>query len=123
VLNRVGVDWSRAVSITTDSAPSMMGKKAGVATKYKEKVRIVSGERELWTFHCISHQEALCCKSSKMDRIMQVVVRTVNLIRTTGLDHRQCDSLLSDKAFFIYVGKLKTLCANNHFQIGLNFLH
>ena len=120
----VGVlNWSRAVSITTDSAPSMIGKKAGIATKFKEKVRVVSGGREFWTFHCISHQEALCCKSSKMDHIIQVVVRTVNFIRTTGLDHRQFDSLLSDKAFFIYVGKLKILCANNHFQISLNFLH
>jgi len=54
-----------------------------------------------------SHQEALCCKSSKMDHIMQVVVRTVNFIRARGLDHRRFDSLLSDKAFFIYVGKLK----------------
>jgi len=54
---------------------------------------------------------------------MQMVVRTVNFIRITGLDHRQFDSLLSDKAFFIYVGKLKTLGANNHFQISLNFLH
>jgi len=52
---------------------------------------------------------------------MQVVVRTVNFIRTTGLDHREFDSLLSDKSFFIYVGKLKTLCANNHFQMSLNF--
>ena len=71
VLNRIGVDWSRAVNITTDSTPSMIGKKAGVATKFKEKV---SGGREFWSFHCISHQEALCCKSSQMDHIMQVVV-------------------------------------------------
>jgi len=35
VLNRIGVDWSRAVSIAIDSAPSMIGKKAGVATKFR----------------------------------------------------------------------------------------
>jgi len=35
VLNRVGVDWSRAVSVATDSAPSMIAKKAGVATKVR----------------------------------------------------------------------------------------
>jgi len=51
---------------------------------------------------------------------MQVVVRTVNFIRVTGLNHRQFNSLLRDKAFFICVGKLKTLCANNHFQVSLN---
>jgi len=61
VLNRVGVDWSRAVSITTDSAPSMIRKKAGVATKFKEKVRVVSGGREFGHFtvfrtrrHCVA---------------------------------------------------------------------
>jgi len=51
---------------------------------------------------------------------MQVVVRTVNFIRATGLNHCQFNSLLSDKAFFIYMGKLKTLCANNNFQVSLN---
>jgi len=33
VLNRVGVDWSRAVIITTGDAPSMIGERAGVATQ------------------------------------------------------------------------------------------
>jgi len=33
-----------------------------------------------------------------------VVVRTVNFIRATGLDHRQFDSLLSDKAFLFMWG-------------------
>ena len=89
MLNRDGVDWSRAVCIATDNAPSVIGKKAGVATKIREKVQVASGGRELWTFQCISHQEALCCKSLKMDRVMQVVVRTVNFVRARGLNHRQ----------------------------------
>ena len=29
-LDRVGVNWSRAVSLATDGAPSMIGRKAGV---------------------------------------------------------------------------------------------
>ena len=94
VLNRIGVDWSRAVSITTDRAPSMIGKKAGVAPKLREKAQVVSGGYELWIFHSIPHQEALCCKSLKMDHVMQVVVRTVNFIRARGLNRRQFDSLL-----------------------------
>lgn len=95
-LDRVGVDWSRAVSPTTDGAPSMIGKKAGVMTKFREKVQALNGGDGSWTFHCILHHEALCCKSLKMNHIMQVVVRTVNLIRARGLNHRQFDSLLSD---------------------------
>ena len=33
-LDKVGVDWSRAVSLAIDGAPSMVGRKAGVATKF-----------------------------------------------------------------------------------------
>jgi len=33
VLNKMGIYWSCAVGIATDSAPSMIAKKAGVATK------------------------------------------------------------------------------------------
>jgi len=40
VLKRVGVDWSHAVSIATNSAPSMIGEKAGVATKCREQYRL-----------------------------------------------------------------------------------
>lgn len=96
-LDRVGVDWSRAVSLATDGAPSMIGKKAGVVTKCREKVQTANGGRDFWTFHCILHQEALCCKSLKMDNVMKVVIQTVNFIRSRGLNHRQFDSLLREK--------------------------
>ncbi|KAK3507157.1 hypothetical protein QTP70_009290 [Hemibagrus guttatus] len=94
-LDRVGVDWSRAVSLVTDGAPSMTGRKAGVGTKFREKVQTANGGRDFWTFHCILHHEALCCKSLKMDNVMEVVVRTVNFIRSRGLN--QFDSLLREK--------------------------
>uniref|UniRef100_A0A673Y6Y6 DUF4371 domain-containing protein n=1 Tax=Salmo trutta TaxID=8032 RepID=A0A673Y6Y6_SALTR len=96
-LDRVGVDWSRAVSLATDGAPSMIGKKAGVVTKFREKVQSANGGRDFWTFHCILHQEALCCKSLKMDNVMKVVIQTVNFIRSRSLNHRQFDSLLREK--------------------------
>ena len=35
VLNRMGIHWSRAVGIATDSAPSVIAKTAGVATKVR----------------------------------------------------------------------------------------
>ena len=57
-------------------------------------------------------------KSLKMDHVMQVVVRTVNFVRTRGLNHRQLTVFSVIRRFFIHVGKLKTLCANNHFQIS-----
>ncbi|XP_061686716.1 general transcription factor II-I repeat domain-containing protein 2-like, partial [Syngnathoides biaculeatus] len=95
-LDRIGADWSRAVSLATDGAPSMIGKKAGVVTKFRDKVQAANGGGNFWTFHCILHQEALCSKSLRMDHVMEVVVRTVNFIRARGLNHRQFDSFLSD---------------------------
>ena len=35
VLNRMGIHWSRAVGVATDSAPSMIAKKADVSTKVR----------------------------------------------------------------------------------------
>lgn len=95
-LDRLGVDWSHAVSVATDGAPSMVGKKAGVVAKLREKVQTENPEQEFWNFHCIIHQEALCSRSLKMDNVMDVVIKTVNFIRAKGLNHRQFDTLLSE---------------------------
>ena len=93
-LDKLEVDWSRAVSVATDSAPSMIGRKVGVVVKLREKVNAANPEQVFWNFHCILHQEALCCKSLKMDHVMHVVIDTVNLIRARGLNHRQFDAFL-----------------------------
>ncbi|XP_037773849.1 general transcription factor II-I repeat domain-containing protein 2-like [Penaeus monodon] len=95
-LDRVGVDWSHDVSLATDGAPSLNRRKAGVGTKFRVKVQATNGGHDFWTFHCILHQEALCCKLLKMNNVMEVVVRTVNFIRSRGLNHRQFDSLLRE---------------------------
>ena len=94
--DKVSVDWPRVVSLATDGAPSMVGRKAGVATKIREKVQAANRGQDFWAFHCILHQEALCCKTLKMDHVMNVVVQTVNFIRARGLNHRQFDCFLND---------------------------
>ena len=45
-------------------------------------------------FHCILHQEGLCCKTQKIDHVMSVIVKTVNFIRARGLNHRPFDTFL-----------------------------
>ena len=62
----------------------------------------------MWTFHCISHQEALCCKSLKMDHVMQVIVRTVIFVRTRGLNHRQL-TVFSVIRHFLLRGEVENL--------------
>ncbi|XP_060765882.1 general transcription factor II-I repeat domain-containing protein 2A-like [Neoarius graeffei] len=94
-LDNLEVDWSRAVSVATDGAPSMVGRKAGVVVKLREKVREANPDQVFWNFHCILHQEALCCKSLKMEHVMSVIA-TVNFIRARGLNHRQFDAFLSE---------------------------
>lgn len=37
-LNRLEVDWSPAVSVTINGAPSVVGRKASVVVKLREKV-------------------------------------------------------------------------------------
>ena len=52
------IDSSKVVSVTTDGAPSMTGKKADFVSLFTKEVgHAVIG------FHCIIHEEALCAKS------------------------------------------------------------
>ena len=58
-------------------------------------------------FHCIIHQEALCCKVLAWKDVMNIVVSTVNYIRKNALAHRQfkifleeCDAEYGDVIYF-----------------------
>ena len=94
--DNVEVDWARAVSVATDDASSLTGKKLGVVTKLKMKVHSANGGIDFWRFHCIIHKESVCRKSLKIDHVMEVVVKTVNLSCVKGLKHRHLDNLLND---------------------------
>ncbi|XP_042228654.1 general transcription factor II-I repeat domain-containing protein 2-like [Homarus americanus] len=95
-LDKLGVDWAQTVSLATDGAPQMMGRKADVATKLKEKLRAVNPNHQIYNVHCIIHKEVLCSKTLKMDKVMDVVIKTVNFIHAQGLNHRQFNCLLEE---------------------------
>ena len=84
VLDNAGVDWARAVGVATDGTHSMTGKKAGVVAEFKEKVHTASEGLSFWTFHCIIHKEAICCKSLKIDHVMEVVLKAVGFMHARG---------------------------------------
>lgn len=65
--------------------------------EFREKVQSANRRCEFWTVHCNLHQEALCCKTLKMDNVMKVVDKAVNIIWPRGLNHRQFDSILREK--------------------------
>ena len=103
----------------------------------------VSGGHEFWTFHHTLHQEALCCKSLKMDHVRQVVVWTVIssepkvftvsltvFIRDKGFPcglpyytEVRCPSRGAVlKRFFIYVRKLKTSWMKRQASVTISVL-
>ena len=95
-LDKIGVDWKKFVSLATDGAPQMMGRKAGVVAKLKEKLVALNPDHQFRNIHCIIHREVLCSKTLNMAHVMDVVVSTVNFIRARGLNHRQFNCFLEE---------------------------
>ena len=95
-IDRSGLPWDKLVSVATDDAPAMCSEKVGVVGLVKAKRSQLSLSGPFTAVHCILHQEALCGKSLQMKDVMSVVVKTVNFIRSRGLNHRQFTSFLSD---------------------------
>lgn len=81
------------VSVATDGAPSMRGTQKGFVTLLQKSL-----DRELLTFHCILHQEALCAQTfpPEIKEVMDLVIQIVNKIMAKGLNHRQFCSLLDE---------------------------
>ena len=81
------------VGVTTDGAPAMVGRKAGAVSLLSEKVANSGGEK-LIKYHCIIHQEALAAQSLEMKHVMEIDVKTVNFLKSRGLNHRQFKTFL-----------------------------
>ena len=74
-LDKTGVDWMKNGSVATDGAPQMVGRKAGMATKFKEKLLAVNSGHQIHSVHCIIHREVLCSNTLKTDHVMDVIIR------------------------------------------------
>lgn len=79
-------------SITTDGAPSMIGKKKGFITLCRDDKHFP----KFLAYHCLIHQHVLCAKHIKMQNIMNVVVKIINLIRSKPLQRRKFRNLLEE---------------------------
>lgn len=91
-LNELEVDWNNFSSITTDGAPAMLGVKAELVSRLKLKAKTCNVN--LKSLHCIIYQESLCSKKIKMEHVMDIVIKTINWIRSRTLNHRQFSTLL-----------------------------
>ena len=90
LMNKFEIDSSKLVGITTDGAPSMVGKNNGFV---KRLLDVIQTENVLVS-HCIIHQESLCSKVLGFGEVMKNVVSCVNYIRSRGLNHSQFKSFL-----------------------------
>jgi hypothetical protein len=89
------LSWDKLISITTDGGKNMSGHNKGVVGRVNSKL-LESGSEVPYTFHCIVHQEALCCKVLSWKEIMDTVISAINFIRKNGLTHRQFKKFLED---------------------------
>jgi hypothetical protein len=95
VLNKFNLEWTKFTSITTDGALSMTGKYAGLVGLLRSKLQTLNIDN-FSSFHCIIHREALCCKVLHYDNVMKIVIKTINIIKQSGLNHRQFQQILSE---------------------------
>ena len=72
----LGINFGNIVSVTTDGAPSMVGKNCGFV-----KLLIDEVKHDLVQFHCMIHQQALCAKNTfkSLEKVMSIVTKVVNL--------------------------------------------
>ena len=94
-IEKSNLKWSQLVGVTTDGAPSMIGKESGLVTLLRKKA-MDNSESDLIHYHCIIHQEALVACVLTMNDVMNVVVKSVNFIKKTGLNHCQFKTFLEE---------------------------
>ncbi|XP_069610944.1 general transcription factor II-I repeat domain-containing protein 2-like [Ranitomeya imitator] len=87
----LSIDISKVVSVTTDGAPNMVGKKVEFVKLFTEGIG-----HPIVPFHCIIQQEALCAKAgfTDLNDLMSVVTKIVNLIAARPLHKREFSALL-----------------------------
>ena len=89
-MKKHGLPWDKLVCLAPDGAPAMFSSNVGVVGLVKKKLNsLEANEINLISVHCILYQEALCSKSLQMKEVMDLVVKTVNFIRSHGLNYRQ----------------------------------
>lgn len=102
-LEEKDIPWSNIVAVATDGAPAMVGRYKGVIAHIKKK------NSEILAIHCVIHRQHLVAKnlSERLNNSLQVVITTVNKIRS---------SALSDRLF-------KQLCLDNDEDFNRLLLH
>jgi hypothetical protein len=75
----------------------MVGARKGlIGIVHERAIELQIHPEDLTNFHCIIHQQNLCAKSIKFRNVMEVVVASINFIKSRALNHRQFKEYLAD---------------------------
>uniref|UniRef100_A0A6P7F1W9 General transcription factor II-I repeat domain-containing protein 2A-like n=1 Tax=Diabrotica virgifera virgifera TaxID=50390 RepID=A0A6P7F1W9_DIAVI len=93
-----GLNINNLVSVCTDGAPAIVGKREGFISLLKKEY---ANLEKLISFHCILHQQNLCAKSASLNDTLEKNIVIVNFIRSSSMRHRQFrDIIMSDNDTF-----------------------
>ena len=82
-IEQYGLQWCKLSGVCTDGAPSMVGSRMGFIGILKENAIDLNVQKDdLIILHSIIHQQNLCSKSIRLQNVMDVVIKTINVIRT-----------------------------------------
>lgn len=91
-LKEEGLSWSECLSVCTDGAGAMLGKKKGL------KARVLQVAPHVIFTHCIIHSEALASKTlnPELKHVLDTAVKMVNLIKSRPLNTRLFSTLCNE---------------------------
>ena len=92
LIEKFELDPQKLRGLTTDGARNMTGIHIGFSNKLLGS--LVLKDAGVIVYHCIIHQENLCTHVLDFADVMKMVVKSVNFIRSRGLNHRQFKELL-----------------------------
>lgn len=95
-MSKYDLSWQKLAGITINGAPAMTDVRNSVIGQLQQHFRNSNLHESYMTSHCAIHQEVLCSKVANMLHVLQTASKTVNLIRSKGLNHRQFQECLKD---------------------------
>lgn len=111
-LDKNKLPLAKLSGIATDGAPAMRGRHSGLTAIIISNLS-EEHKKEIFICHCVLHIENLCAKQMQMKNVMNIVVPTINFIRSRALNHRQFKEFLelleSEYGDVIYYSEVRFL--------------
>ena len=95
--NKYNLNFEKVVSISTDSARSLVGQYNGAVSLFKKYLIDLNCEREVKHFSCIIHQVNLCCEQIEIDNVVEKISETINDLKSRGFKNRKFRHFLKTK--------------------------